>query len=147
MNEIVVNPHIRPVYSEHADLEGDRFVLPKRLIEGGSLTGNIPDALFDASSLMRLDFDGNDFQGMLPTNIGNLDDLRIFQIDDNMMTGPLPTQIGQIPELGTFLIVTLDAFPFVHLLSFGVSPFNTHQQTDRSILHCKYEQLYQAYSK
>lgn len=68
-------------------------------LANNSLTGTIPTALGDVSSLYDLQLQGNSLTGTIPTELGQLERLQVLRLDTNSLTGNIPTGIGSITTL------------------------------------------------
>ena len=64
------------------------------------LTGSIPAALGDLSSLRELVLHGNQLSGQIPARLGNLDNLKGMWLADNQLSGELPlAEMGNLANL------------------------------------------------
>lgn len=66
-----------------------------------NLTGNIPPALSNLTSLNILILSGNSLTGSIPDEICSLVKLMQLQLAENKLTGGLPANIGQLKALNT----------------------------------------------
>ena len=66
---------------------------------GNSLSGFIPDALSDLSSLQILELGENFFSSSIPSSVGNLTALASLSIYQNFLSGPFPSELGQLVNL------------------------------------------------
>ncbi|CAL5328488.1 unnamed protein product [Camellia sinensis] len=74
------------------------------------LTGPIPPAIFNKSSMVQIVLDFNAFSGNLPTNNGIfLHNLELFLLDDNQLTGNIPSSLCNSSKL-TMLILATNLF-------------------------------------
>lgn len=73
-------------------------------LANNSLTGTIPTALGDVSSLYDLQLQGNSLTGTIPTELGQLERLQVLRLDDNSLTGNIPTGIGSITTLSDLYV-------------------------------------------
>ena len=71
---------------------------------GNNLTGTIPTALGNLSSLTRLNLSGNNLSGMIPTALGDLSNLTILDLSDNDLTGMIPTELGDLSNLTQLIL-------------------------------------------
>jgi Leucine-rich repeat (LRR) protein len=62
-------------------------------LQGNKLTGLIPKAVFNSSSLLTLDLRDNSFSGNIPDEIGALSNLRILLLRGNNFSGIIPNQM------------------------------------------------------
>lgn len=72
-----------------------------------SMSGPIPDSLYDLSNLRELILYENTpgFEGSLQTHIGNLRNLTDLDISGNqLLTGTLPSELGLCVELGESIV-------------------------------------------
>jgi len=64
------------------------------------LSGTIPEALLNLSSLQQMDMPFNMLHGPLPSKMGNfLPDLRILYLSANMLGGHIPESLANASEL------------------------------------------------
>ncbi|WJX58965.1 hypothetical protein P8452_44363 [Trifolium repens] len=71
---------------------------------GNRLTGPIPIALTNISSLQSLVLESNQFSGNLPPELGNLSQLQRLLIPSNNFTGELPATLAKLTTLQDFRI-------------------------------------------
>ncbi|KAI3717212.1 hypothetical protein L1987_68682 [Smallanthus sonchifolius] len=71
---------------------------------GNRLTGEIPRALGNISTLRRLDLEANLLSGTVPSDLGRLANLNSLMLSSNRLTGRLPTTLGQLGNLTNFRI-------------------------------------------
>ena len=64
------------------------------------LTGNIPETLWDISSLQRLKLNSNQFSGPISAKIGGLRQILDFEVGENALTGQIPIVLGRLSTLG-----------------------------------------------
>ena len=64
------------------------------------LVGNIPEAMWDISTLTSLRLDTNSLTGTLSRGIANLENLLVLQLDRNSISGVLPILLGRLSMLG-----------------------------------------------
>ncbi|EMS63184.1 LRR receptor-like serine/threonine-protein kinase FLS2 [Triticum urartu] len=64
-----------------------------------SLTGGIPEDLFDCGSLRTLDLAWNNFTGGLNRRVGQLGELRRLHLQWNALSGTIPEEIGNLTNL------------------------------------------------
>ena len=67
-------------------------------LEDNNLTGTLPSAIGDLTSLEVLWLSINSLSGAIPTEIGNLTRLETLELGDNL-TGAIPTEIGNLTRL------------------------------------------------
>lgn len=67
-----------------------------------SLTGEIPDSIFELTLLDTLDLSINNLVGRIPAAIGNLKKLYKIELYKNSLTGELPPELGKLTELREF---------------------------------------------
>jgi hypothetical protein len=70
------------------------------LLQGNKLTGPIPKAIFNSSSLFTLDLRDNSFSGSIPAEIGALSNLRILLLTRNNFSGGIPNQLCWLNKIG-----------------------------------------------
>jgi Leucine-rich repeat (LRR) protein len=63
------------------------------LLQGNKLTGPIPKAIFNSSSLSTLDLRDNSFSESIPAEISALSNLRILLLTGNNFSGEIPNQL------------------------------------------------------
>ena len=63
------------------------------------LSGAIPPALGDLSSLITLDLSANQLLGVIPAELGNLSMLELLRLSDNQLTGEIPSELGDLDYL------------------------------------------------
>jgi Leucine-rich repeat (LRR) protein len=69
-------------------------------LQGNKLTGLIPKAIFNSSSLLTLDLRDNNFSGSIPVEIGVLSNLRILLLKGNNFSGIIPNQLCWLNKIG-----------------------------------------------
>lgn len=69
-------------------------------LQGNKLTGPIPKAIFNSSSLSTLDLRDNSFFGSIPDEIGALYNLRILLLSGNFFSGIIPNQLCWLNKIG-----------------------------------------------
>ncbi|XP_062155028.1 receptor-like protein 15 isoform X3 [Alnus glutinosa] len=70
------------------------------LLQGNKLTGPIPKAIFNSSSLLTLDLGDNSFSGSILDEIGALSNLRILLLRGNNFSGIIPYQMCWLNKIG-----------------------------------------------
>ena len=68
-------------------------------LQNNQLSGSIPVAIRDMSSLEILELDDNLLTGSIPADLGNLTNLIDLNIEDNLFTGSIPLEIGSLINL------------------------------------------------
>ena len=68
---------------------------------GDSLTGTIPAALGDLSTLTTLRLEDNGLTGAVPAELGSLSTLEVLRLEDNSLTGAIPAELGDLSNLTT----------------------------------------------
>lgn len=72
-----------------------------RRAEGNQFVGEIPEGLWTATNLNRVDLSNNRLHGRISPDIVSLSDLRSISLSGNSFTGPIPSEIGQLGNLTT----------------------------------------------
>ena len=68
------------------------------------MSGAIPAALGDLSSLLNLFLDGNELSGEIPAELGDLSSLQNLYLRNNNLSGEIPAALGdpvQPPDPGS----------------------------------------------
>lgn len=79
--------------------------LEQLLLYDLSLTGEIPDSLYDLPNLEVLSLNGNSLEGSISSRVGNLVKLTNLAVNDNpLLTGTLPSELGRCEDLGELYI-------------------------------------------
>ncbi|XP_058095470.1 probable LRR receptor-like serine/threonine-protein kinase At1g53420 isoform X2 [Magnolia sinica] len=73
-------------------------------VQGNRLSGTIPKALGNISTLTILILEANQFSGHLPQELGNLTNLEKVQFSSNEFTGELPTTFAKLAKMHDFRI-------------------------------------------
>jgi Leucine-rich repeat (LRR) protein len=68
-------------------------------LTSAALSGPIPDALFNLTTLEELYMSHNNFTGTLSPNIGELKELKDLYLFSNNLEGEIPTEIGYLARL------------------------------------------------
>ncbi|TVU25932.1 hypothetical protein EJB05_28453, partial [Eragrostis curvula] len=68
-------------------------------LAGCSLTGTIPDSIFELTALETLDMSMNNLAGTIPGAIGNLRNLWKIELYKNNLSGDLPPELGKLTGL------------------------------------------------
>ncbi len=66
---------------------------------GNDLSGEIPTALSDLTSLNRLYLGGNDLAGTIPEKLGSLTGLERLHLDNNQLSGTIPSELGSLTNI------------------------------------------------
>uniref|UniRef100_A0A0R0GI87 Leucine-rich repeat-containing N-terminal plant-type domain-containing protein n=1 Tax=Glycine max TaxID=3847 RepID=A0A0R0GI87_SOYBN len=84
-------------------LQGDLPIPPNGiryfLVSNNELTGNIPSAMCNASSLYILNLAHNNLTGPIPSAMCNASSLNILNLAQNNLTGHIPQCLGTFPSL------------------------------------------------
>lgn len=64
-----------------------------------NLSGNIPEELYNLTSLRSIQLGGNNIQGTLSPRIRNLKNLHTFVVEANILTGEIPAELWALPNL------------------------------------------------
>ena len=81
------------------DALGNLSSLTGLYLWSNALTGPIPDALGNLSSLTELALSGNELTGPIPDALGNLSSLTGLWLHGNALTGPIPDALGNLSSL------------------------------------------------
>lgn len=73
-------------------------------VNNNSLTGIIPDALSNCSSLLSMDFSLNLLVGAFPPKIGFPPSLIYINFESNQLDGSIPNEIGQLQNLESLVL-------------------------------------------
>jgi hypothetical protein len=76
-------------------------------LDYNELSGNIPDEIYDATTLQQIDLNNNKLTGTISPKIKQLKTLTFFQIDHNDMEGEIPKEMGDLKRLCKFVTATL----------------------------------------
>ena len=88
-----------PLDEWHGVTTGGAGRVTRLSLVGNGLTGPIPDALGDLTSLEELDFGVNGLTGPIPDALGGLTNLRGLSLQVNGLTGPIPDALGNLTNL------------------------------------------------
>ena len=80
-------------YGVTVDVNGRVVVLD---LAGTTLTGEIPAAVGNLTSLQVLDLSDNDLTGEIPAELGSLASLQSLNLDYNGLTGEIPSELGHL---------------------------------------------------
>ena len=64
-----------------------------------SLSGEIPPELGNLTNLVGLGLRGNDLEGTIPPELGNLSDLALLLLGENQLEGEIPRELGKLRNL------------------------------------------------
>ncbi|PRP88025.1 hypothetical protein PROFUN_04453 [Planoprotostelium fungivorum] len=64
-----------------------------------TFSGNIPNSIGGASSLVSLSLYANTLNGSIPTSMGKLSNLKLLSLYNNFLSGEIPTSLGQLTNL------------------------------------------------
>ena len=78
---------------------GDLSSLEVLLLLDNGLTGPIPPALGNLSNARILFLYQNQLTGQMPPSLGNLSNLEGFSVRDNLLSGEIPSWLGNLAEL------------------------------------------------
>ena len=68
-------------------------------LSGNGLTGTIPSALGELTSLRYLSLSKNNLSGPIPSELGRLSNLEKLRLWSNQLTGPIPSELGNLSSL------------------------------------------------
>jgi len=68
-------------------------------LEGDAISGPIPDAVGQLTSLTNLELTGNALNGPIPASLGQLSHLQKLWLDANQLEGSIPAEIGSLGAL------------------------------------------------
>nr|XP_023914130.1 probable LRR receptor-like serine/threonine-protein kinase At4g36180 [Quercus suber] len=69
------------------------------LLEGNKLTGSLPKAIFNSSSLVTLDIRDNRFSGSIPDEIDGLSNLIVLSLSGNHFSGVISKQLCRLKSI------------------------------------------------
>ena len=79
-------------------------------LDYNELSGNIPDEIYDATTLQQIDLNNNKLKGTISPKIKQLKTLTFFQIDHNDMEGEIPKEMGDLKRLCKLVTVTFSIY-------------------------------------
>ena len=79
--------------------DGDHGAVRRITLVTNGLTGPIPPALGNLTSLEYLALNWNDLSGPIPASLGTLPSLEDFQVFHNRLSGTIPAEFGSTPKL------------------------------------------------
>ncbi|WMV53345.1 hypothetical protein MTR67_046730 [Solanum verrucosum] len=68
-------------------------------LQGNGITGKIPEALGNLTSLTMLDLEKNSLSGEIPAALGNLKKLQFLFLSQNNLSGTIPESLSGLPNL------------------------------------------------
>ena len=68
-------------------------------LDFNELTGEIPEEIYDATTLQQIDLNNNKLTGTISPKINQLKFLTFLQIDSNDMKGEIPEEMGDLKKL------------------------------------------------
>ncbi|KAJ0809679.1 putative protein kinase RLK-Pelle-LRR-XI-1 family [Helianthus annuus] len=68
-------------------------------LNNNQVSGVIPSAIRNLSSIVYLDLSSNRLEGEIPHEIGRLTELRYLDLNDNSLTGAIPVQISNLQKV------------------------------------------------
>ncbi|MQL81954.1 hypothetical protein Taro_014419 [Colocasia esculenta] len=71
------------------------------LVNGNSLTGEIPWQLGEMASLMVLDLSKNALTGTIPSSLANVPNLQVLLLNHNHLSGSIPMSFSNLTQLTT----------------------------------------------
>ena len=86
---------------EGVTMEGPPQRVTELSLPDRQLSGQIPSALGNLSSLESLSLGFNQLSGSIPAELGNLVNLIELYLDYNQLTGPIPLELGSLSKLQT----------------------------------------------
>ena len=69
-------------------------------LKGNKLTGSLPKAVLNSSSLVTLDIRDNCFFGSIPEEIDGLSNLKVLLLGGNQFSGMIPKQLCRLKRIG-----------------------------------------------
>ena len=78
---------------------GNLSSLTSLSLGSNDLTGMIPGLLGQLVKLERLRLENNNLTGGIPAQLTSLDSLRALSLNENQLTGPIPPELGNLPGL------------------------------------------------
>nr|XP_023923606.1 leucine-rich repeat receptor protein kinase MSL1-like [Quercus suber] len=114
------------------------------LLEGNKLTGSLPKAILNSSSLVTLDIRDNCFIGNIPDEIDGLSNLKVLSLSGNHFSGLISKQLCRLKRIGimdlsnnsfsgtipycfnniSFGKLAASDFVYIHGLAFGIGGFS-----------------------
>jgi len=73
-------------------------------LNNNNLTGALPEALGELSSLKSLELFNNNLSSTIPVSLGNLIDLEVLKLSSNNLTGSIPSSIGNLTSVHTLFL-------------------------------------------
>ncbi|XP_050285639.1 receptor-like protein 15 [Quercus robur] len=70
------------------------------LLQGNKLTGSLPKAILNSSSLVTLDIRDNRFIGSIPDEIDGLSNLKVLSLSGNHFSGVISKQLCRLKRIG-----------------------------------------------
>ncbi|KAM3747363.1 hypothetical protein ACB098_05G029300 [Castanea mollissima] len=70
------------------------------LLQGNKLTGSLPKAILNSSSLLTLDIKDNHFNGSIPDEIDGLPNLKVLSLSGNHFSGVISKQLCRLKWIG-----------------------------------------------
>ena len=112
-----VNPecHITTLSLGNMNLQGSLpqnisvLMLETLTLRDNHIVGQLPDDIFDITSLQSFNAESNSLRGSISSEIGNLRNLSSLVLDVNQFTGSIPNEFGDLMQL-TFLILSDNLF-------------------------------------
>ena len=78
---------------------GNLSSLTELELGGNQLSGTIPVELGNLTRLTTLDLNYNQLSGTIPAKLGNLTRLTTLRLDDNQLSGTIPVELGNLTRL------------------------------------------------
>ena len=103
-------------------------------LDYNQLGGDIPDEIYDATTLQQIDLNNNQLGGIISPKIKQLSTLTFFQVDNNMMEGTIPEEMGDMKKLGEcshqlieYALCHSNLY-HIHMLTLLLSHINLHSR-------------------
>ena len=88
-----------PLSDWYGVVTDDRGRVTELNLTGNQLSGTIPPALGNLTSLTVLDLHSNQLSGTVPSQLGKLANLTVLSLDNNRLSGEIPSQLGALTNL------------------------------------------------
>lgn len=100
----ILNLDENNMVGEFSDAPAKLNAIAAYYASNNKLTGTLPSAYFNSTTLVYVDFSINELSGEFPTAISNKTKLFAINVGSNNLEGDFPTEIGQVSGLKIFNI-------------------------------------------